>query len=443
VTSRQQAQSADLHRLYSSLPSDRILDVSGSDWAVDGMEPVLAVRPASIDEVSTVLQISSEHGLAVIPWGGGGLMDLGNLPARYEVALDLTGLDAVVEYSPDDLVVRAQAGMTIGALNRHLAERGQFLALDTPLADRATIGGALSANLPGPARLRYGTARDLVIGMTCVLSSGRRVHSGGRVVKNVAGYDLNKLYLGAVGTLGVIVEASFKLHPLPPSRAAIAAGFRDFAAAHAAGLAIANSSLGAAALEIAGKGVAGRLSPAAGAGHEALLLISLVGLPRAVERQTEEIAANLQHRNALATTALDEEEGPPILAAVRDLGRAKDSAALMLRCNLLPADLPSALDRLEEALLLEQAAVTASPGAGNLRLAWFQPPEEPLALIEAIRREVRTLSGNVIVERCPAGLKQSVDVWGVEGPDVRLMRDMKAAYDPTGTLSPGRFISRL
>jgi glycolate oxidase FAD binding subunit len=433
----------DAGNIYTGLPPDRILSINSGDRLVDGMRPEIAIRPQTPDEVCEVLRDASENGLAVIPWGGGGLMDLGNKPERYDVALDISGLNAIVEHSPEDLVVTAQAGMALGALNRYLAERGQFLALDAPLAEKATIGGALSANLPGPARLRYGTARDLVIGMSCVLSSGQRVHSGGRVVKNVAGYDLNKLYLGAIGSLGVIVEVSFKLHPLPQSRAAVAGMFRNFKGAHEVGLAIANSSLGATAVEIAANGMSSRISPMAGADYEVLLIVSVAGLTPAVERQTSEISEILQRRGALATIVLDGDQGWRLLASIRDFGRADYPAPLLIRCNVLPHRLPEALQLLEVDALVGEAALTASPAAGNLRLAWEQLPREPLRLIEAIRLKIAGLDGNAIIERCPSDLKEALDVWGVEGADVALMRDMKAAYDPTRTLSSGRFVNRL
>jgi len=413
-------------------------------YTVDGLQPAMAVRPETVDEVAAIIRLASELGLAVIPCGAGLHMDLGNRPSRYDLALDLTSLDSISDYSPEDLVVTVQAGVTLGSLNKHLAERGQFLALDTPLADRATVGGALSANLAGPSRLRYGTARDLVIGMTCVLSSGAIVHSGGRVVKNVAGYDLNKLYLGALGTLGVIVEVSFKLHPLPLARAAIAATYSSCDAAHTAAMAIVNSFLGAIAVEIAGPIPTGRLSPVPAAADDWLLIIDLAGLPAAVERQSSEASHILQRKGAGVTTALTDTQRERIAASLRDFGRANgDLSALHLRCNLLPSQVAAAVERLGNAVDLADTGVTASPGSGSVRLSWGVPPGRPEALVAAIRRELAGMGGSVTVERCPPAMKDQIDVWGIEGADVALMRAMKAAYDPAGILSPGRFVSRL
>jgi glycolate oxidase FAD binding subunit len=430
--------------LIARLPPDRIVQQGVERYQVDGHIPAAAIQPATIDEVAAVLRFASELGLAVIPRGSGLHMDLGNSPSRYDLALDLTRLSAVVEHSPEDLVVTVQAGLTLGALNTLLGEHGQFLALDTPLADGATVGGTLSAGLPGPSRLRYGGGRDLVIGLTCVLSSGEIVHSGGRVVKNVAGYDLNKLYLGALGGLGVIVEATFKLHPLPLAHAAIVASYAGGKAAHVAAMAVINTALGAIAVELAGPAPAGQLSPMPLSVDAWLVAVFLAGLPAAVERQTREATSIFRRQGASAITALTETQRTRLAAALQDYGRdAGTAAALLMRCNLLPSQIPDALQRLTAAADLTAAGITASPASGSLRLAWADPPEETVTLIAALRREVAEFGGTITVERCPAGLKRDVDVWDIEGPDVALMRDMKTAYDPGDVLSPGRFISRL
>jgi glycolate oxidase FAD binding subunit len=371
-------------------------------------------------------------------------MDLGNQPRNYDIALDLSALNAVVEHSPQDLVVTVQAGVTIGALNQQLAGHGQFLALDTPLAEPSTVGGALSANLPGPNRLRYGSGRDLVIGMTCVLSGGECVHSGGRVVKNVAGYDLNKLYIGALGTLGVITEVSFKLHPQPAVRRAIAATFRDSYTAHGAAMAIANSSLGVIAIELAGPDPAAQLSPVAAADADWLLVVSMAGLPDSVERQSADTNRIFAHWHAGAIVTLTDNQRERTEGFLRDFGRGPGSdTELLLRCSVLAGDLSEAIDALREHSHLVDAAITASPAFGNLRLAWAHLPIDPEALVRTIRAQVRRSGGTVTIERCPPELKAQLDVWGIDGPDIALMRDMKAAYDPAQILSPGRFVSRL
>jgi len=171
----------DLARLLA--PERVLTGASVAPYDVDGVRPAFALLPDSVSEVSAVLHFADQRRLAVVPWGGGTEIAYGNKPERFDLALDLRRLAAVIEFSPEDLVVTAQAGLTVGALNKILGGRGQFLALDVPQPDLATIGGALSVGVTGPSRPRYGTARDLVIGLTCVLAGGQVVHSGGRVVR--------------------------------------------------------------------------------------------------------------------------------------------------------------------------------------------------------------------------------------------------------------------
>src|SRR6516225_9507792 len=184
-------------------------------YAVDGVLPRLAIIPETVEQVSQAVTLANQQGLTLITRGGGSRLNLGSIPERFDVLLETTKLTRLLEHEAPDLTCHAEAGSTIAALQAQLATKGQWLALDPPDAQQATIGGVLASNASGPKRLRYGTARDMVIGLHVVQASGEVARSGGRVVKNVAGYDLNKLYIGSLGTLGIIVEANFKLQPLP------------------------------------------------------------------------------------------------------------------------------------------------------------------------------------------------------------------------------------
>jgi glycolate oxidase FAD binding subunit len=199
--------------LRALLDAGRVREGSTAD-AVDGVRPAVVVEPASVDEASTVLAFCSANRLAVVPRGGGTKLTWGGAPERADVMLSTARMDAVLDHAAGDLVVVAQAGCRIEALQATLAQSGQMLALDPPQAG-ATIGGIVATGASGPRRLRYGTPRDLVIGIKLVLSDGTIAHAGGRVVKNVAGYDLGRLFAGSFGTLGLIAEVTFRLHPIP------------------------------------------------------------------------------------------------------------------------------------------------------------------------------------------------------------------------------------
>src|SRR5579885_3299747 len=185
-------------RLHAALPgADVLVGAELNRFAMAGLLPQAAVRPRSAEQVAALLRLGGEHGWAVAPVGGGTMLELGNPPARLDLAIDLSALAAVVDYQPDDLTLTVQAGITLARIGRLLAEHGQMLPLDVPLPERATIGGALACDTAGPLALRFGTARDLVIGMQAALPQHGLARSGGKVVKNVAGYDLVKVHIRA------------------------------------------------------------------------------------------------------------------------------------------------------------------------------------------------------------------------------------------------------
>ena len=211
--------------------------------AVAGIVPSFVASPASTEEASALMRVAASSGLAVVPRGAGTGLGWGAPPSACNLVVDLRLMDQVLEHAAGDLVARVQAGVTIGQLAAVLASAGQHLAVDAP--EDATVGGVVATGTAGPRRFRYGTPRDLLIGMTVVRADGVIAHSGGKVVKNVAGYDLGKLFAGSQGTLGLITEATFRLHPLP---AAVAWVTGEFGPADQAGAAAAVASAAGSAL---------------------------------------------------------------------------------------------------------------------------------------------------------------------------------------------------
>jgi glycolate oxidase FAD binding subunit len=385
-----------------------------SAFAVDGLTPQAAVAPASYEQVAEVVRYAHAEGLAVIPWGGGTRMHIGNVPSRYDIALSLSRLNAVVEHEPADMTVTCQAGITLSELQRHLATAGQLLPLDPPGGDRATIGGILAANAWGPWRHAHGSARDMTIGLRVVTAEGKLTRAGGRVVKNVAGYDLCKLYVGSLGTLGVIVEATFKLAPLPRATAAISAACESAAAACGV----------AATLQRRGLAVRG-VTLVTNGGAWALAL-ELAGTPAAVERSRREIAAVAQIADATGTPL----EAP-----------GGESDSLLCKASVLPTRLPALIDGLEA--LPGPPRLLAFPTAGVCYAAWPSPPD-PEGIAGAARELTSAAGGTLVLERCPLELKRRVDVFGdAPGPSFELMRRVKEQFDPKDVLSPGRFLGRL
>jgi len=387
------------------------------------------IKPASAEALAEALHAADEAGQAVAPIGGGTQLDLGAPAQREDVVLRTTALDHVVEYEPADLTVTVEAGMRFGDLQERLREQGQILALDPAVEPEATIGGVLATNISGPLRFAYGTARDLVIGTRIANPDGTLTRAGGRVVKNVAGYDLNKLYIGSLGTLGVIVEVSFKLAPLPPAAAVLVGQFESLDDVDAVAGAVLHSPLAPLAMELLGGGAA----DAAGLPAGYLLVFRLGGYAAAVERQVRDLGALLVGQGGVRLE---------VAASIwDDLGRMRVSAMrqdLVLKAAVPIAQSTAVVDLLERELAELHPAVWAHAGNGVAYASCSAPSDA--ALVVRLREQVRALGDNasLVVQRCPAEL--AVDRWGDPGSSLALMRAIKAKLDPRNTLNPGRYV---
>lgn len=394
--------------------------VTTTTFSVDGISPRDVVAPQSADELAAALVAADQAGKAVAPVGGGTQLDLGMPPSRLDLAIETTRLNRIVEYEPADLTVTVEAGMRFAELQRILGENGQFLALDPPLDDAATIGGVIATNASGPMRFSYGTARDLVIGTRVANPDGTLTHAGGKVVKNVAGYDLNKLYIGSLGTLAIVVELSFKLAPIPPATATLAGQFGDAAAARALIGAVVRSPLSPLAIEMNGS-------------REVVFRVG--GYPQAVQRQVRDLSALItEHGGSLGEVAWEHVQRARVAARRRDV--VLKAAAPISMSNTL-------VEILERHLGTLEPYVWAHAGNG-VAYAACNAPSDPAALLQA-RTDVLQLGANasLVIERCPTSLKGSIDVWGDPGPSLALMRAIKAKLDPHGTLNPGRYLGGL
>jgi glycolate oxidase FAD binding subunit len=406
---------------------------AGAADEVDGVRPELVAEPGTVEEVAAVLRAAGAAGLRVVVRGGGTKLGWGAPPAAVDLVLSTTRLDRVLEHAAGDLVVVAQAGVRLGELQRRLARAGQTLALDPPEAG-ATLGGVVAAAASGPRRLRYGTARDLLIGSTVVLPDGTVARSGGRVVKNVAGYDLGKLLTGSFGTLAVLVEVIFRLHPLPAAGGMAVAEVATPAQAGRCVLALLASGLVPSAVEL-------DWPDAAGPGT---LSVLVEGVAPGVEAQTAE-AARLLGEHARARVL----EPGGVDAAVATLGAlpwtegpAADGA-LGVKVTCVPSALPDALTALWEVAGARHldARVRAHAAVGVLRAALRGGDAATQAAFVTDLRDRLSFGGaGLVVQEAPAEVKRAVDVWGPAGDALDLMRRVKRQFDPSGVLSPGRFV---
>ena len=406
-------------------------------YAVDGAVPSIAARVSAISDIERTQSVATTYDLAVIAHGGRTMLDLGMPPRRYDIALDLSDLNRIVDYEPNDFTITVEAGMALADLQRRLAVNGQFLPLDHPRFERATLGGLCAVGRGGLRRNSFGGPRDWLIGMRMVKADGTPIKGGGKVVKNVSGYDLPKLFSGALGTLGVIVELTFKLRPQPASDQIIAVNAPTFESALEAGRAAAQAA----------PFLNGCVALSAEAAHEArglgakilhdqpALLLRANGLESAA---SEVLAQALQ---AVRETGLDGPERTTgaiveTWQAVVDLEAQTASDRIRLRLGLPPANLIRA-QRILSRKLTEATSWTVAADSG---LLFVESPAVGADTINALRNELGPLQGRLTLESAPTDLKRNCNVWGPGGPGTRLMRNIKEQFDPQGILNPGRYV---
>ena len=399
-------------------------DVSdaGPADAVDGVAPALVARPASTAEVADVLRAAAATGLTVVPRGRGTKMTWGRPPERVDLVLDLGRMDAVVDHAAGDLIVEAQAGAPLAAVQETVAGAGQRFALDDPIGN-SSVGGALATNLSGPGRVATGTTRDLLIGCTVVRSDGVVAKAGGRVVKNVAGYDLGKLFIGSFGTLAVLTQAVFRLHPLPAARRVVTVPFDRPEEAQRLVQQVVHAQVVPGAIEVD--------RPAEGPGSVAVLLD---GIEEGVAGRA---ASTLR---LLGSDAREQTELPPGWGAFPWAADRKQTA---LKATFALSGLARVLDAARSTA--DAAGVRldlrGSGGAGVLYGALAADADVAAvgAVVDRLRAVCTELGGALVVLDGPAEVKAAVDTWGPI-PAIDLMQRVKERFDPERRLAPGRFV---
>jgi glycolate oxidase FAD binding subunit len=425
-----------------------------SAYEVDGMRPATAVKVGSVQEIADMLRLAAAEKLAVIPCGGRTKLGIGAPPARYDVALDVSQMNRVLAYEPRDLTLGVEPGVGISDLWGTLAREKQWLPVITPFARRATIGGILATDTVSPLRHAYGGARDFTLGMEFVTGYGAAAKSGGRVVKNVSGYDTHKLLIGSLGTLAVITRANFKTFPFPPARDVFVAHFESSAAAMDFCRAVQKSALEPRLVEVISPEAAKIISE----GAEAPLplradgwsvALGVAAHERVVERHARELAALATLGKASAFVRIGGEDQSAILNPICEfptLVLAADSGAAIFRIAALPtamAPLAEKLAAVATSAQLEHATVLKPHG-----LVFFALISSRGGTLDAARlaraaqdvfRAAAKIGAKARIEWAPVELKRAVSVWGEARPDFELMRQVKKIFDPENILSPGRF----
>ncbi len=400
--------------------------------AVDGVTPHLRCAPADADRVSAALRICAERDAAVIPWGGGTAMQWGNVPTRADVVLSLEKLNRLVEHDDANLTATVQAGTPVAGLQEMLSSRNQFLAVDPPSPQRATVGGMVAANTNGPRRMMYGGVRDQVIGMKMVLAGGAQIKAGGKVVKNVAGYDMCKLFVGSLGTLGIITEVTVKMAPLPETARTVASRGSLAQAAYLVDALLA-STLTPAAVAVVGGGVAGAGGQAADAVKVA---VWAEGFEDAVARHVSDVQT-MAGRAGMDVEVLDAGAHQRLWETVRDFG-AGPASPVVFRLTVPLAAVTAVLDAVSRMADGGPVRYVAHGGTGTIWLALDDPAAA--AWFPRLVAMVGEHRGHAVMAAATPAAKHSLDVWGPPPPGLFVMQALKRQFDPQDLLNPGRFI---
>jgi glycolate oxidase FAD binding subunit len=428
--------------------------------AIDGFLPRLVLFPNTPEEVGKILVLALDEGLTIFPWGGGTQMGLGAPPRQVDLVVCLGRLDRILDQDPENMTVTAEAGVRLSALEESLRRMAPsfFFPLDPPCMEEVTLGGAVAANVSGPSRLRYGTLRDMVLGVGVeipgVKGTGRKAHAGGKTVKNVSGYDMSKLYIGSLGTLAIIEEVTFRILPLPEDRATVLAGFRETHSPWACVQAVLESQLIPSCIEVLNPQSALLLFPylKSQTGARAWSAVRIEGIKEAVEHQVVEIQRMARSEGAERISVL---RGPREVEFWRALGRLgpkvckgnAQSIGLKLSVPVSASHEISTIieDRAQKGSLTCYQLSHAGSGIVYAHMPldeglYSEKEQTLIQVVEALREKAEDTDGSLVVEYAPLVFKKKVDVWGEVKGVVPIMRRLKEEFDPRNILNPDRYV---
>jgi glycolate oxidase FAD binding subunit len=428
-----------LSRLREMFGNDRAVIATGNHFRVAREHSRIVAFPENIEELSEILKLSHDEGWKVIPAGAGTWLGMGNRPREFHLIVSTSRMDRMLDYEPADLTVTLEAGVPLREFNQLAGTNRQFIPLD-PFGDPAlTIGGIIATASSGPMRCAYGTPRDWLIGIRVVHADGRITKAGGKVVKNVAGYDLCKLYTGSYGTLGVIAETSFKLRALPPYESTLIFFADDVDLLLSLAGRISGSDVHPTSCEL--------LSPRdPNMPVEAASFALVLRFLNEIETVKSQVQDALQLGQGLRSTLLRDEDTRSFW---RDYYESETVGqwSYNLRLSVLPADLELTIDDLSYVMPGMSWRAHAANGVLRARaksgpLAEMETEERVKRIIE-LRRRMQSRGGQLTILSAPDDVIDQVDVWGGIGATEGLMRALKEKFDPQNQLNPGRFVARI
>ncbi len=416
-----------------------ISDSIVSDYNYDNCVPQVVVEPETVEDIQNILRYASKNNLTVLPAGSGTKLGIGNFAQSPDIVLSTKRLNKVIEYEPADLTVTVEAGLLLKDLQDTLSTHRQFLPIDPPYADRCTIGGIVATNTSGPLRLRYGTARNLVLGLHVVHADGKFVKSGGKVVKNVAGYDLNKLYIGSFGTLGIITDISLKLSPLPLHQEIVVVQFHSMHDAAIAGLNVVSSQSLPMFVNMLFNFKLNGLTE-----KKPTLVIGFAGDPDTVRWQVRFVQTLLQQSKNISVKKVESESYQKVKNILQEYPSVDQSDhTVFVKLNLKRTD----IIKFVELAIRDNDEMMVLLGNGVLYLKIHLDTNSDYNHISnrlsQLRESAIKMGGNLIIESAPIGLKRLIDAWGSIGKTLYIMKQIKSQFDANNILNPGRFVSNI
>jgi glycolate oxidase FAD binding subunit len=435
-------------------------------YEIDRKLPAAAVRPATSEEVAEIVKFAASEKLALVATGARTKLGIGYAPSRYDLALDLTRLNKVIAYDPGDLTLSVEAGVPLAKIAQLLGEHRQFLPLALPFSAHTTVGGAIASGVDSPLRQFYGTARDFLLGMEFVTGEGVAAKSGGRVVKNVTGYDIHKLMIGALGTLGVITRVNFKTFPMPLDRRGYVVRFLSAEHAFDSCQRFAQSPLAPLSMEIFSPQVADLFaSPAASRVAESPLpkhifesgewavAVTYSGNEKVMARFVAELARTSKPIDVRGITLFTEQDLPPAWHRQREfipIALASSPATTIVKMSVLPTRIKDALAAARQAAGnddLRWAVMARALGIIYFAILPSEHNDEHRQRVanatSAIQEACAKLAGHATIPWAPAEWKTTLQIWGPPRPDFAQMQKVKSVFDPQKILSPGRFAQNL
>lgn len=430
--------------------------VQRSTFAIDDCKPAVVVCPTSTAQAAEIVALAGHERLSLIPWGQGTQMHLGKAPTRYDMALSLAGLNRILDYDEANFTVTAEAGTPLREMYKASLPKRQFLPLGFP-GSMTSLGGTLTTNTSGVKRLRYGGVRDLLLGVRVALPDGAHVHFGGRVVKNVAGYDMNKLFIGSLGTFGVVLETTYRLAALPEDDRILAAVFPNVSQATQAAAAVQGSQLLPSAATL--------LSPAAAAAcdlevllltvheNQVVLCLNFDGMHEAVERQLHDGQAICEQHGSVSIAQISGEAILTLWEGQEAWRTAPDATAptrVQIRLGVLPSHIAATIQQISAPQSFCQQGGQWLADYSNGQIFVHLPLDDieraadgmVSGWLRDLRAQLHNKDGYGVIEYAPAPLRRQLDIWG-QSPGYQLLRLYKQHFDPHAVLNPGRYIAGL